>query len=65
MTLEWCRAIPLIPHADAGAHTVVAHIRRAWERQLADPVAFAANEDTMVAELRALVESAASTDSPA
>jgi hypothetical protein len=64
MTLEWCRAIPLIPHADAGAHTVVAHIRRAWELQLADPVAFAANEDAMVAELRALVESAADADSP-
>lgn len=64
MTLEWCRAVPLIPYADAGADTVVAHIGRAWELQLADPVAFAANEDTMVAELRALVESTAGAESP-
>jgi hypothetical protein len=64
MTVEWCRGRGLTPYADAGEHTVVAHIGRAWELQLADPVAFAANEDTMVAELRALVESGASTDSP-
>jgi hypothetical protein len=64
MTLEWCRAKPLTSFGDAGEHTVVAHIGRAWELQLADPVAFAADEDTMVAELRALVESGASADPP-
>lgn len=64
MTLEWCRARALTPYADAGEHSVVAHIGRAWELQLADPVAFAADEDRLVAELRALVESGASADPP-
>ncbi len=64
MTLEWCRDGDLTPYADADEHAVVAHIGRAWQLQLADPVAFAANEDTMVGDLRALVESDASTDSP-
>jgi hypothetical protein len=64
MTLEWCRDGDLTPYADADEHAVVAHIGRAWQLQLADPLAFAANQDTMVRDLRALVESAAISDSP-
>jgi hypothetical protein len=58
-TVDWCRSNAIVAFAASDHDAVVRHVARAWELQLSDPNAFAAEEDTRVAELRALVESSA------
>jgi hypothetical protein len=56
ITLDWCQAQGITVFNASKKDAVVRVIDQAWELQLAQPAAFAANEETLLAHLRALVE---------
>jgi hypothetical protein len=61
-TVDWCRTTGLVPFGASDDEAVVRHIADAWQRQLSDPAAFAAEEATRVRRLRRLVKAVAADE---